>query len=65
MRETEALARAQGRTKSEPERAALRRRLQLERFRELQRYWRRRAEERGIGPEEAEALVDELRAARG
>jgi CopG family transcriptional regulator/antitoxin EndoAI len=65
MREAEEVARAQGRTKSELVRDALRRQLQLERFRELQRYGRRQAEGRGIGPEDAEALVDELRAERG
>jgi Arc/MetJ-type ribon-helix-helix transcriptional regulator len=60
--DTEALARSQGKTKSEVVRDALRRHLQLERFRELQREGRARAEARGIGPEDAEALVDELRA---
>jgi CopG family transcriptional regulator / antitoxin EndoAI len=65
MRDAEAIARAQGRTKSDLVRAALRRQVQLERFRELQRYGRSRAEERGIGPEDAEALVDELRGRRG
>jgi hypothetical protein len=65
MRETEEVARAQGRTKSELVRDALRRQLQLERLREVQRYGRRRAEERGIGPEDAEGLVDEVRAERG
>lgn len=62
--EAEALAQAQGKTKSEVVREALRRHLQLERFRELQRYGRQRAEERGIGPEDAEALVDEARSER-
>jgi CopG family transcriptional regulator/antitoxin EndoAI len=61
MRDAEAIARAQGRTKSEVVRDALRRQVELERLRELQRYGRRRAEERGIGPEDAEALVDEIR----
>jgi len=61
MRETEAIARAQGRTKSELVREALGRQVQLERLRELQRYGRQKAEERGVGPEDAEALVDELR----
>jgi metal-responsive CopG/Arc/MetJ family transcriptional regulator len=65
MRETEAIARAQGRTKSELVREALGRQIQLEHLRELQRYGRRRAEERGVGPEDAEALVDELRGERG
>jgi metal-responsive CopG/Arc/MetJ family transcriptional regulator len=63
--ETEALARSQGKSKSEVVRDALRRHVQLERFRDLQANGRRQAEERGIGPEDAEALVDELRAEGG
>ncbi|MHB8468887.1 MAG: CopG family ribbon-helix-helix protein [Gaiellaceae bacterium] len=61
MREAEAVAQARGTTKSELVRDALRRQVELEQLRELQGYGRRKAEERGIGPEEAEALVDELR----
>jgi metal-responsive CopG/Arc/MetJ family transcriptional regulator len=61
MREAEAVARARGTTKSELVRDALRRQIELEQFRELQRYGRRRAEERGLGPEDVERLVDELR----
>jgi CopG family transcriptional regulator/antitoxin EndoAI len=57
----EALARAQGKTKSEVVREALRRQLLLERFHEVQAYGRAWAEERGIGPEDVEALVDEVR----
>jgi len=64
MRDAEAIARAQGKTKSEVVRDALRRQIQLERLRELQRYGRARAEERGIGPDDAEALVDDLRGGR-
>jgi CopG family transcriptional regulator/antitoxin EndoAI len=64
MRDAEAVARAQGKTKSELVRDALRRQVQLERLREIQRYGRNRAEERGIGPEDAEALVDEIRGRR-
>lgn len=64
MREAEAIARAQGKTKSQLVRDALRRQVQLERLRELQRQGRRRAEERGVGPEDVEALVDELRGER-
>jgi metal-responsive CopG/Arc/MetJ family transcriptional regulator len=60
--EAEALARATGKTKSEVVRDALRRHVQHERFADLQRYGRRRAEARGIGPEDVEGLVDELRA---
>lgn len=63
--ETEALAEASGKTKSEVVRDALRRHLQHEHFVNLQRYGRSRAEVLGIGPEEVEGLVDDLRAARG
>ena len=59
--ETEALARAQGKTKSEVVRDALRRHLTLERFREVQRLARDEAERRGIGPDDTEALVDQVR----
>jgi CopG family transcriptional regulator/antitoxin EndoAI len=62
--EAEALARVQGKTKSEVVREALRRYLQLARFRELQTYGRAQAEKRGIGPDDAELLVDEVRARR-
>jgi CopG family transcriptional regulator/antitoxin EndoAI len=64
MREAEEVARAQGKTKSEVVREALRRHVQLERFRELRRHGRERAEERGFGPEDAETLVDDLRTER-
>lgn len=60
--ETDALARSMGKSRSEVVRDALRRQVQVERFAALQRYGRQRAEERGVGPEDAEALVDELRA---
>jgi metal-responsive CopG/Arc/MetJ family transcriptional regulator len=62
--EAEALARATGKTKSEVVRDALRRHIQHERFAELQRYGRERTEALGVGPEEVEDLVDELRAKR-
>ncbi len=62
--ELEAVASARGRTKSELVREALRRHLDLERFRALQRYARAEAERRGYGPEDAEALVDEVRSGR-
>lgn len=61
MRDVEAIARARGETKSEVVRDALRRQVELERLRELRRYGRRQAEVRGIGPEDTEALVDDLR----
>jgi metal-responsive CopG/Arc/MetJ family transcriptional regulator len=60
--ETDALAQSLGKTKSEVVRDALRRQVQVEGFAALQRYGQKRAEKRGIGPEDAEALVDELRA---
>ena len=60
----EAAALAQGKTKSELVREALRRHVELERFRALQRYAREQAERRGLGPEDVEALVDELRGER-
>jgi metal-responsive CopG/Arc/MetJ family transcriptional regulator len=59
--EAEALARATGKTKSEVVRDALRRHVQHERFADLQRYGRDRAEARGIGPEDVEGMTDELR----
>jgi metal-responsive CopG/Arc/MetJ family transcriptional regulator len=62
MRDAEEIARARGKTKSELVRDALRRQIELERFRELQQYARRRAEELGIGPEDGEQIVDDLRA---
>jgi metal-responsive CopG/Arc/MetJ family transcriptional regulator len=63
--ETEALARAAGKTKSEFVRDALRTHVQREHFNDLQRYGRSRAEALGIGPEDVEGLIDGLRAARG
>lgn len=62
--ETDALAQSQGKTRSEVVRDALRRQVQVERFATLQRYGRERAESLGIGPEDSEALVDEIRSAR-
>lgn len=61
--ETGALARALGKTRSEVVRDALRRHLQHERLSALQEYGRDQAEVRGIGPDDAEALVDAARAA--
>ena len=63
--ETEALALASGRTKSEVVRDALRLHLRLERLMALQRFGRERAETLGIDPGEIEALVDDVRSARG
>jgi metal-responsive CopG/Arc/MetJ family transcriptional regulator len=62
--EAEALARATGKTKSEVVRDALRRHVQHEHFAGLQRYGRGRAETMGVGPEDVEELVDELRTTR-
>lgn len=59
--EAEALALTSGKTKSEVVRDALRRHLQHERLAELQRSGRSQAEARAVGPEDVEALVDELR----
>lgn len=59
--EAEALARATGKTKSEVVRDALRRHVEHEHFADLQRYGRDRAEARGIGPEDLEGMIDELR----
>jgi metal-responsive CopG/Arc/MetJ family transcriptional regulator len=61
--EAEALARATGKTKSEVVRDALRRHIQHEHFTNLQRYGRDHAELIGVGPEDIESLLDELRAA--
>jgi len=63
--ETEALAHALGKSRSEVVRDALRRHVQIERFAALQRYGRERAETLGVGPENSEDLVDQMRAARG
>ena len=65
IEEVEAVASAQGKTKSDLVREALRRHVELERFRALQRFGRAQAERRGIGPEDVEALVDEMRRERG
>jgi predicted transcriptional regulator len=62
--EAEALAHATGKTKSEVVRDALRRHVQHEHFVDLQRYARDRAEARGVGPEDVEGMVDELRMTR-
>ncbi|MGH2940454.1 MAG: CopG family ribbon-helix-helix protein [Solirubrobacterales bacterium] len=62
--ETDALAQSLGKTRSEIVRDALRRQLQVERFADLQRYGRERAEAVGVGPEDSEAVVDESRSGR-
>ncbi len=63
--ETDALARSQGKTRSEVVRDALRRQVQIEQLAGLRRYGQERAETLGVGPEDSEALVDEMRSARG
>jgi len=62
--EIEYLAETSGRTKSELVRDALRRQIRLERFSALQRFGQDQAETEGIGPEDIEGLVDEVRAGR-
>lgn len=63
--ETDALAQSLGKSKSEVVRDALRRQVQVERLAELQRYGRERAETLGIGPDDSETVVDEMRSGRG
>ncbi len=62
--ETDALAQSLGKTRSEVVRDALRRQVQIERFVALQRYGRGRAEALGVGPDDSEALIDEMRSGR-
>ncbi len=62
--EAEALAQATGKTKSEVVRDALRRHIHHEHFVDLRHYGRDRAETLGVGPEDVEQLVDELRVTR-
>jgi len=57
----ESLAKDTGRTKSEVVREALRRQVQVGRFTALQEYGQELAEARGVGPEDSEALIDDLR----
>lgn len=59
---TDDLAAAQGRTRSEVVRDALRSYLWRERWREATRGARAAAEREGAGPEDAEHLVDQIRA---
>ena len=62
--EIETLAETSGKTKSELVRDALRRQIRLERFAALQKFGQARAEAAGIGPEDIERLVDDVRAGR-
>lgn len=64
MASTEALARRSGRTKSEVVREALRAHLANTELEDLWRYGEERAMALGIGPDNVEDLIDELRAER-
>jgi metal-responsive CopG/Arc/MetJ family transcriptional regulator len=63
-KEIDSLTQSLGKTRSEVVRDALRRQVQIEGFAALQRYGREQAEALGIGPDDSEALVDEMRAKR-
>ena len=65
LSQAEAVALAQGKTKSQVVREALRRHVLLERLRDIQAYGQVEAGRKGIGPEDAEGLVDQVRRARG
>ena len=60
---TDAVAAAQGRSRSEVVRDALRSYLWQEQWSQATREARARAERAGIGPEDVEGLLDELRQA--
>lgn len=64
MEGTEALARDQGRTKSEVVREALKAHLLQSRLEVVWAYGDDWAEAQGIAPEDVESLIDEVRAAR-
>lgn len=61
MDDAEAIARATGRSKSELVREALRQYTASERWRRIRGYGAARAEVAGVGPEDVEDLIDELR----
>lgn len=61
LAEAEAVAEGRGQSKSEFVREALRAHVDLQRFRALQNDARSAAERRGIGPEDVEDIVDEVR----
>ena len=63
LREAETLARREGRTKSELLREALRRYIQEQKWRSLQRYGARRAQRLGIRQAEVERVIAEHRKA--
>jgi predicted transcriptional regulator len=62
MREFEQLARARGTTRSELAREALRSTVEQDRWTEIFGQGKRLAAQRGVGPEDVEALIDEVRA---
>ena len=62
MSQTEDVARRSGQTKSELVREALREHVRDREWEEIFRYGEDRAEALGIGPEDVEDLVDEVRA---
>jgi predicted transcriptional regulator len=62
MESTEAVARRSGQTKSEVVREALRAHVRDKEWDEIFRYGESMAEAAGIGPEDVEDLVDEVRA---
>jgi metal-responsive CopG/Arc/MetJ family transcriptional regulator len=64
LEQIEAMAGERGQTKSEFVRESLRQQLWMERWRDIQREGRALAEARGIGPEDVERIVDEVRAER-
>ena len=64
LREAEALAKRERRTKSELLREALRRYIQEQEWRSLQRYGARRARRLGIRENEVERVVGEYRKTR-
>lgn len=57
----EAMAGERGQTKSEFVRESLREQVWNERWTDIQRYGRAQAERLGIGPEDIERIVDEVR----
>ncbi len=64
LREAETLAKREGRTKSELLREALRRYIQEQEWRRLQRYGARRVQRLGIRENEVERVVAEYRKTR-
>jgi len=59
--EIDALVAATGRTRSELVRDALRRQVRVERFAALRELGQDRAEVTGVGPDDVEDLVDQIR----